>query len=238
MPIRKHVRTCVILALITLDISVLAIGCAPLQHRIVASATYTSALVQVDRPQENRDRYGEVVTVKPAEGSKYLYEDQLLSAVFYVTQNRINFQFQNKTDHSLKIIWDETAFIDQTGKSGRVAHQGVKYVDRNASQPPSVVPAHGTLEDFVLPTDRVYYREGYYGQYFSNPGGWEELGLLQPSSGLLASNDTTSLAEFRSLASSNKGKRFGLLMPIEIEGVANEYTFWFEIQNVSVTTNR
>jgi len=31
-----------------------------------------------------------------------------------------------------------------------------------------------------------------------------------------------------------KGRKFGLLLPLKIEGVINEYTFWFEVQDVSI----
>ena len=227
---RHIVRFCVVCVF-----SVLAVGCATLISRNL-TATYTSALVQIDRPDATRERYGQVVTIRPEPENKYFYEDGLFSGIFYVTQSRINFAFTNKTDHSIKIIWDEAAFIDLDGQSGRVSHEGVKYADRNASQPPSVIPAHGTLTDFVLPTDRVYYREGYYSQYLSIPSGWEEVGIVLPGLRRVPGSDSTAVETFRAEVQKNTGKRFGLLLPLEIEGVLNEYTFWFEVQNASVDT--
>ena len=215
--------------------ALLAAGCATtgLGSRTMV-AKYSSALVQIDRPEATKERYGSVVTIKPEPDNKYVYEDGLFPGIFYVTDSRINFTLTNKTDHSIKIVWDEAAFIDLDGQSGRVAHTGVKYVDRNASQPPSVIPGRTSLTDFVLPTDRVYYREGYYGRYYSSPGGWEELPLVLPGSRQIASVDSTAVQTFRSEVEKNKGKRFGLLLPLEIEGVVSEYTFWFQVQDVSV----
>lgn len=200
------------------------------------SVRYISALVQIDRPETTKERYGSTVTIKPEPDNKYVYEDGLFSGVFYVTSSRINFTLRNKTDHSIKIVWDEAVFIEVDGQSGRVAHEGVKYTDRSASQPPSVIPGGTSLTDFVLPTNRVYYRQGSYSGYYSNPGGWEELDLvLLPESRQIAANDyLAAVAAFASEAKNNKGKRFGLLLPLEIEGVVNEYTFWFEIQKVLV----
>lgn len=214
---------------------VVAAGCATMMSRSLV-ANYTSALVQIDRPEATRERYGQVVTIKPESDNKYSYEDGLFSGIFYASDSRINFSITNKTDHSIKIVWDEAAFIETSGQSGRLAHAGVKYVDRNASQPPSVIPAHGTLTDFVLPTDRVYYREGYYGQYYSNPGGWEEMSLLLPSSQRIPASDSSAVQVFKTEVERNRGKRFGLLLSLEIEGVVNEYTFWFEVQEATVVT--
>ena len=215
--------------------ALLAAGCATtgLGSRTVA-AQYISALVQIDRPEATKERYGSVVMIKPEPDNKYFYEDGLFSGIFHVTNSRINFVLTNKTDHSIKIMWDESAFIGLDGHSCRVAHTGVKYADRNASQPPSVIPGRTSLTDFVLPTDRVYYREGFYGKYYSSPGGWEELSLVLPSSRRITDVDSTAVQTFRSEVENNKGKRFGLLLPLEIEGVVNEYTFWFQVQDVSV----
>lgn len=182
----------------------------------------------------SQERYGSVITIKPEANNKYVYEDGLFSGLFYVTNSRINFTLTNKTGHSIKIIWDEGAFIEVDGQTGRLANEGVKYVDRNASQPPSVIPASRSLTDFILPTNRVYYQKGYYGRYYSNPGGWEELPLILPASRQIASGDSTAVSVFASEAQKNKGKRLGLLLPLEIEGVVNEYTFWFEVQEVFV----
>jgi hypothetical protein len=198
------------------------------------NASYNSALVQIDRPEATKEQYGAVVTIKPEAGNKYTYEDGLFSGIFFVATSRINFTISNKTEHSIKIVWDDAAFIEISGQSARLAHEGVKYADSNASQPPSVIPARQSLTDFVLPTNRVYYRKGYYGTYYSSPGGWEELPLVLPASHHVESSDTSALATFTSDVEKNKGKRFGILLPLEIEGVVNEYTFWFEVQTATV----
>ena len=203
-------------------------GCTTVMTNMAAS--YNSALVQIDRPEATKERYGAVVTIRPESGNKYVYEDGLFRGIFYATSSRINFEITNKTDHSLKIIWNEAAFIDVNGQSDRVAHSGVKYADVSGPQPPSVVPRQTSLSDFALPSDRIYYRSGpsYEG------GGWKELGLVLPTSDKVVAADSVGVRTFRAKVESNKGRRFGLLLPIEIEGVVNEYTFWFKVQDASI----
>lgn len=221
--------------LISVILVLFATGCAAtgLSSRTL-TAYYESALVQIDRPEATKERYGSVITIKPKTGNKYVYEDGLFSGIFYTTASRINFTLKNKTEHSIKLVWDEAAFIEVDGQAGRVAHEGVKYSERNASQPPSIVPAGRSLSDFALPTNRIYYRKGHYSRYSSIPGGWKELPLVLPASQRVASGDSAAVEKFTSDVQMNKGKRYGLLVPLEIEGIVNEYTFWFEVQQASV----
>ena len=54
---------------------------------------------------------------------------------------------------------------------------------------------------------------------------------MLPTSDKFVSTDASSANKFRERVKSNKGQRYGLLLPIEIEGVVNEYTFWFEVKD-------
>ncbi len=69
----------------------------------------------------------------------------------------VNFALKNKTDFSMKIIWDEVTFVDQYNSSARVIHNGVKYIDRDQSMPPSIIPAHSNLNDCVYPSNKVFF---------------------------------------------------------------------------------
>ena len=118
-------------------------------------------------------------------------------------------------------------------------HAGVKYIDRTSSQPPSVVPAKGTYTDGVLPVNRVWYREGHYSAYYTSPGGWEHLGIIIPENDYLFVSSPSEAPTVRCdslelMASANVGRRVGVLLPLEIQGIVNEYTFWFEVKDYSV----
>lgn len=67
----------------------------------------------------------------------------------------IPISIQNKSDKAIKIIWDESTFINQLGQSERILHEGVKLADRNTSMPPSVLPPLGKIEDSITPTSKI-----------------------------------------------------------------------------------
>jgi len=219
--------------LVVLPVLIMLAGCTmPRMPRYaVWDASYEAALVQVEKPKEAQNRYGEVLSIALTEDNKYTFQDSLVTAVLYVTTDAVNFQFENRTKHSIKIIWDEASFIDTDGTARRVMHKGVKYVDRNASQPPTVIPAKGRVADFAVPTDRVWYKEGTY------TGGWRIHGLIQPDRSYQRYEGEivpAPSADFTAAVRGNEGRRFGLLLPLEIQGIVNEYTFWFEVTRATV----
>lgn len=199
---------------------------------------YSVRLESVERPRETKNRWGEMTRIDLDEKNRYHYEDNMLDSYFLVLKDRIEFEIQNKTEHSIKLIWNEASYIDFGGNGTRIMHEGVKYIDRNAIQPPSVIPARGGLSDVILPTNRVYYREGYYGAYIQIEGGLEHIGLVLPDREILpleAGITTMSLSDStRKLAKSTVGQKVGVLLPLEIQGVVNEYTFWFEVTGYQV----
>jgi len=182
-------------------------------------------LTRVERPSDAKSRYGELIITKVTEEgkNKYSFEDGMVRVVWLATADGISFLLENKTDYSIKVVWDEAAYVDEKGVSHRVMHSGVKYNERESSQPPSVVVRKGRIEDLAFPTDYVYYKEGYYGKYYSSPGGWKENPLFeyfQPGG---------NEASVRQLLNSNVGKTFQVLLPLKIEEIVNDYIFTFTI---------
>jgi hypothetical protein len=100
-------------------------------------------------------------------------------------------------------------------------HSGVKYIDRNNPQPPSVVVRGGAITDDILPSDSVYYASGDF-------GGWREEPLL-PNSGI-----GIGARALKTKAEKYSGKTYQVLLPLEIESIINEYIFIFKINNVKV----
>ena len=100
-------------------------------------------------------------------------------------------------------------------------HSGVKYTDRNNSQPASTIPKGASLSDILLPTDNVYYLSGQY-------GGWQEKYLI-PCVYRNAANRATEAPSFI-------GKTMTIMMPILIENIQNDYTFTFSIDKLKDTT--
>ena len=94
---------------------------------------------------------------------RYVFEDDLMRIVWLFTASQASFDLLNKTTHSMKVQWDEAAYMDEDGNSHRVMHAGVKYSQRDAPQPPTVVVRGGRISDIVYPTSYVSYTSGNMG---------------------------------------------------------------------------
>jgi hypothetical protein len=201
---------------------------------------YDVPMVNVERPVDVKQRYGDVETITLTDSNKYFYADSLIDATFVVLSSSIDFSLTNKSEHTMKLIWDESGMIEPDNSLTRVMHTGVKYSERNNSMPASIIPRRGKIEDQATPVNRVYYNEGYYSQSISIPGGWNTTGIFPSDTTITNSSAGSIKAEdaepFFLKAKKNIGTKIGLLLPLEIEGVKNEYTFWFQVKDVKLDT--
>lgn len=188
-------------------------------------ASYSVGLSAVESPADAKQQFGEtkVVTFDEEGVSKYRYEDDYINIVWYVGSKQFNFTLNNKSGHSLKINWDDISFVDTKGQVGRVMHSGVKYSERNNSQPATTVPKGASISDILLPTENVYFVSGQY-------GGWRENYLLPCV--------YQTPEAFNAGASSLVGKTMTIMMPIMIENVQNDYTFTFNIDKLLNTATK
>ena len=188
-------------------------------------ASYSVGLSSVESPADAKQQFGEtkVVTFNEEGVSKYRYEDDYINIVWYVGSKQFNFTLNNKSGHSLKINWDDISFVDTKGQVGRVMHSGVKYSERNNSQPATTVPKGASISDILLPTENVYFVSGQY-------GGWRENYLLPCV--------YQTPEAFNAGASSLVGKTMTIMMPIMIENVQNDYTFTFNIEKLLNTATK
>lgn len=174
---------------------------------------YNIALSKVVKPQNAQIRYGKMTTVTDQDKSvtKYSYVDNFISIIWLATDIGFNFILENKSGNSLKVEWDESSYIDMNNSPSRVFHNGVKYVDRDKSQPATVVPNETTLEDFVLPSNLTDYKEK---AFYSTDKEW----ISDP----LIKNPDVYREDL-------VGKTVKVLLPISVKGVINEYTYIFKI---------
>jgi hypothetical protein len=208
-------------------VSLFFVSCAELMvyHRV----NYDIALDEVERPAEAKERYGEQKISKMEEGEyNYLFEDEMIKILWIITEEKIGFLLENKTDHSLRIIWDEATYVDPNGMSHRVIHSGIKYADRDKTMPPSVVVRKGKLLDIIHPSDYVHYVRGYG----LSTGGWQEDPLLpNKKSGGTPQELLNESKEF-------VGKTIQILLPIQIEEVTNDYIFSFKVNDVKLALRK
>lgn len=188
-------------------------GCFSYSALVGTTYKYDYAMTKIDSSSSKVD------TLK-----NMSFEDDKISANFNIGDKEISFSLKNKTDNVMKIIWDESSIV-QFGTSHKVMHSGVKYIDRNSSQPPSVIPPQASIDDILLPANNIYYREGYYSQYSSIAGGWEKNDLF-PMHDL-------NKPEIKETIVNLKGQSFSIYLPIQYLGKTLDYTFNFAITNVS-----
>ena len=124
--------------------------------------------------------------------------------------------FREYQDHHIN--WEHSSYyVDENGRTMRVIHSGIKLIDRNSAQTSSVVPKNATIEDVLIPSEKIYYSSGEYS------GGWHEGRLFPGYSSQEEANNSPVL-----------GKIVRVIFPIIIEDVQNEYVFEFSVDSVVV----
>lgn len=175
-----------------------------------ARTYYDVVLTRVEVPEDYKQQFGEtkVFNLSENEITKYTYEDDMVSFTWYVSKSQLNFRLENKTNHSMKIPWDDIVFINPAGQSMRVIHSGIRYVDRNNAQSPSVVAKNSAINDILVPSDHIYYLD----DGGSGFGGWKVHDVFHNYERI--------------------GAEASVVFPIVIENVTNEYTFRFRVNDV------
>jgi hypothetical protein len=171
---------------------------------------YDVVMTHVEAPEDFKQQFGEtkILSLSDNKITKYSYEDEMVSFVWYVSKSQFNFMLKNKTNHSIKVPWDDIVFINPGGRSMRVIHSGIRYVDRNKEQAPSVVAKNSVLEDILVPADYIYYVD----DGGSGLGGWKNHDVFHNYEQI--------------------GASASIVFPVIIENVTNEYTFRFQVKDV------
>ena len=146
---------------------------------------------------------------KPSVSRTLEHEDAVLKVSFALPGNRhLAFNLRNKTEQPIKLDWNQVSYVDPDGKSHKVVHEGVRFIERDRAQPSATIPPGAFLEDFVYPSDAVTMVGGQW----MTPMLFPEA----PKAALL------------------KGKAFSLFMPLEINGVLSNYNFVFAIDDIAL----
>ncbi|WP_026630079.1 hypothetical protein [Dyadobacter alkalitolerans] len=142
-----------------------------------------------------------------------VYEDPLIKIDWDYAYSQIGFELTNKSDQTIKIIWDDAAYISMSNESGRIFHKGVKMIDRENSQPPTSIYKNTTLSDLIAPTSYTRYVSGQY-------GGWKAEPLVPVKQGIMS----TKVEYIPDLI----GQTMRVVLPIKIEDKVLEYIFSFK----------
>jgi len=139
----------------------------------------------------------------PEESVGLTYANEDLLVRFTRMTSILEFEITNKASMPLKIVWDNCAFTGFDGNPSRIMHYGIRYLEKDRSMPPSMIPVGQTLKEGVTPVDNVMYLP-----YL----GWTTFAELPISAG-----------------TDYYGKNFSFMMCYEIYGITKYENFSFLI---------
>ena len=175
------------------------------QKREKREGYYSAYLYSVDAPAGMPD-----VLIDTLQSS---YEDGILSVKWKYGLTQIGFELSNKSEKTIRIIWDDAAFIGIDGETNKVFHKGVKFVDRTNPQPPTAIYRNSVLSDLVSPSSYTKYESGPYS------GGWVSDPLIPAYQGKF-SNKIEYVSVFI-------GQTLRVVLPIKVDENLREYIFNF-----------
>ncbi len=175
-------------------------GCIPQR------AYYLFNLESVQRPEEVISKYG----IGSLEN--LTFEDSLCRIVFSPQERGIGFELTNKLNRTIKIIWDEAAYVDQYKSSHRVLHLGTRFINIDSPQPISSVPVGAKLDDLIVPVEYAEWKTS----------GWEIRPLFLERSNFVS--------KLKNVISSLNGNSVSVFLSLEIGGETNEYLFTFKVK--------
>ena len=151
--------------------------------------------------------------LKPMPSDALTFEDSSLAFKFLIDPGGIGCSIRNNTADPISINWNVVSYVDASGDAHKVIHSGIRLVDKEATQSPTLIPPTARINETLFPTDLI--KSGSQG-LFQEP--------LWPSTGHV-SKDQSGLKAL-------EGSTFSVFMPIETAGKTTNYSFVFKIVSV------
>jgi hypothetical protein len=151
------------------------------------------------------------IMVKPQENRELFFEDQSIKIRFSLSEKQIGIVLQNKMHSPIKVDWNNISYVDTAGLAHGVIHTGVRFIERDRPQVPTVIPPAAMIDDAMIPSDHISYAPG-------SGSGWNSRPLFP------AITETDLYI----------GKSFRVFMPLEFDGAVNNYLFSFRIEREGI----
>ena len=170
-----------------------------------------------------------------------LFSNSNLAIAATLGTTGITIILENKSNEKMKILWDETLIVDHKGITHRTFHEGIRYVARHESQPPTIILPHQTHMDSISSADTVHFTQGthspgyIYGNSirgysympgYSTPGSWQGGGIFT-----FSVNSTDQLPEIKK---ETLAKNVYLHLTLEHQNKKQEYKLTFQIKDVKI----
>jgi hypothetical protein len=151
--------------------------------------------------------------LKPKPSDDLSYEDESVSIKFSLAPDGISCNLRNKTSDPVTINWNNVSWVDYSGEAHKLIHSGVRLVDKEAPQPPTVIPPLARIAEAMFPADHVK----------STSSGWSKESLWP---------DLVDTSGEQSHLKKLEGAMFSVFMPLEIQGKTKNYSFIFTTKSV------
>lgn len=197
-------------AFIIIAVLLLSVGC-----RTTYDVSYDMSLDEVERPADANERFGDKQVSET--DTSYVFEDEFIRAVVAPTGSFTLMVIENKTNNTIRIDWNQGAFVGPNGSSQTLVHGEMRRIDIGRDVSPTVIAGGSSVEKLVTGADEIDDNERMPTTLVYEGGANQEI----PNS---LEEEATSLI----------GKNFEILMPFIIEDTINEYIFRVGINDVNV----
>jgi len=122
--------------------------------------------------------------IAPIQSDSLYYKDSLVEITLRPDEYQLNFTLKNLTEGMIKVNWDECALII-IDESKPAIHAGIKYIDRDKSMPPTIIPGGTRINEMLVGKSYIKYgynnwdvEKMYRFSYFSTPESTFPLGCF------------------------------------------------------------
>lgn len=182
-------------------------GCAPLVYTGEFELAYKSVRKENNGASTHPSFYSKDIG--------YDFTDSLISVGIELSKSGFLTKIRNNQAEKIKVLWDESVFVNITGEAVRVIHSGINYIEAEKSAVPSVIPENSYIEEFITPVKNIENVTLNNGSSY-----W----IVTPFMDKCASNDKQVAGQ---CIQGKIGKQFGLLLAFEQGKSVFNYTFWF-----------
>lgn len=156
-----------------------------------------------------------VVLKEPTKSENLTFTDSIIDIKFQVNQNNIGFTLKNKSQASIKLLWDDAAFV-LFGKASPVYNKSTKVIHSALSKPNTTIPSEAFISDIFAPLDESI---GFFDTYNRNTSIFPFFTVGKYDS---------KLDYIKKL----KGTDFTVFMPIAHKNEILEYYFVFNVVSI------